>query len=62
MEIAGIGILSWITFLPVVGMVIVLMLPKEKKDWLRWTALVVAALALFLLWRHRTNFAGLLKP
>lgn len=25
-------------------------------------ALVVAALALFLLWRHRTNFAGLLKP
>ena len=25
-------------------------------------ALVVAALALFLLWRYRTNFAGLLKP
>jgi uncharacterized membrane protein YphA (DoxX/SURF4 family) len=25
-------------------------------------ASVVAALALFLLWRHRTNFAGLLKP
>jgi putative oxidoreductase len=25
-------------------------------------ALVVAALALFLLWRHRANFAGLLKP
>jgi uncharacterized membrane protein YphA (DoxX/SURF4 family) len=25
-------------------------------------ALVVAALALFLLWRHRRNFAGLLKP
>ena len=24
-------------------------------------ALVVAAFALFLLWRHRTNFAGLLK-
>jgi NADH-quinone oxidoreductase subunit M len=48
MEIAGIGILSWITFLPVVGMVIVLMLPKEKKDWLRWTALVVAALQVVL--------------
>jgi NADH-quinone oxidoreductase subunit M len=48
MEIAGIGILSWITFLPVVGMVIVLMLPKEKKDWLRWTALVVAALQVLL--------------
>jgi len=25
-------------------------------------ALVVAALALFLLWRYRTNFAGLVKP
>ena len=25
-------------------------------------AVVVAALALFLLWRHRVNFAGLLKP
>jgi len=28
----------------------------------RWQlALVVAALALFLLWRHRTNFAGLFE-
>ena len=25
-------------------------------------ALVVAVLALFLLWHHRTNFAGLVKP
>jgi len=25
-------------------------------------ALVVAAFALFLLWRHRANFAGILKP
>jgi len=25
-------------------------------------ALVVAVLALFLLWRYRTNFAGLMKP
>jgi|SRR6185437_12351347 len=25
-------------------------------------AAVVAALALFVLWRHRANFAGLLKP
>lgn len=25
-------------------------------------ALLVSALALFLLWRYRTNFAGLLKP
>jgi putative oxidoreductase len=25
-------------------------------------AIVVAALALFLLWRHRSNFAALLQP
>jgi len=25
-------------------------------------AIVVAALALFLLWRHREHFAGLVKP
>jgi uncharacterized membrane protein YphA (DoxX/SURF4 family) len=25
-------------------------------------ALIVAVLALFVLWRHRANFAGLLKP
>jgi len=25
-------------------------------------AIIVAVLALFLLWRHRANFAGLLKP
>ena len=25
-------------------------------------AIVLSALALFLLWRHRTNFAGLVKP
>jgi len=25
-------------------------------------AIIVAVLALFLLWRHRTNFAGLVKP
>ena len=63
MEIAGIGILSWITFLPVVGMVIVLMLPKEKKDWLRWTALVVAALQVvlgaFLFMRFDRSLGGL---
>jgi NADH-quinone oxidoreductase subunit M len=63
MEIAGIGILSWITFLPVVGMVIVLMLPKEKKDWVRWTALVIAAVQLvlgaFLFMRFDRSLGGI---
>ncbi|HWU38570.1 MAG TPA: NADH-quinone oxidoreductase subunit M, partial [Candidatus Acidoferrum sp.] len=48
MEIAGIGILSWITFLPIVGMILVLVMPKERKDAVRWTSLVVAALQVVL--------------
>ena len=63
MEIAGVGILSWITFLPVLGMIIVLMLPKEKKDWVRWTALAVAAfqvvLAVFLFMRFDRSLGGI---
>jgi NADH-quinone oxidoreductase subunit M len=35
----GIGILSWITFLPVIGMVIVLLLPKENAKAIRWSSL-----------------------
>ena len=31
--------LTWITFLPVVGMVITLLLPKENKNIIRWTTL-----------------------
>ena len=48
MNIFGIGVLSWITFLPVAGMILVLMLPKERKDLIRWTSLGVAALQLVI--------------
>ncbi len=48
MEFMGIGILTWITFLPVVGIVIVLLLPKEQRDAIRWTALFFTALQLVL--------------
>ncbi len=44
----GIGILTWITFLPVVGMVIVLLLPKESRDAIRWTALAFTTLQVVL--------------
>ena len=44
----GIGILTWITFLPVVGMVIVLLLPKNGKDAIRWTSLGVTVLQVIL--------------
>jgi NADH-quinone oxidoreductase subunit M len=47
-SILGIGILTWITFLPIVGMIIVLMLPKESRDAIRWTSLVITALQVVL--------------
>ena len=63
MEIFGIGILSWVTFLPVLGMVIVLALPKERRDVIRWTSLAVAAvqvvLAVMLFLRFDRSFAGI---
>jgi NADH-quinone oxidoreductase subunit M len=46
--IFGIGILTWITFLPVVGMVAVLLLPKGSKDAIRWTALGFTILQVIL--------------
>ncbi len=48
MQVLGIGILSWITFLPVAGMVITLLLPKENKNAIRGTAVVFTALQVIL--------------
>ncbi len=42
----GIGILSWVTFLPVLGMVVVLLLPKDGRDTIRWTSLGIVGLQL----------------
>jgi NADH-quinone oxidoreductase subunit M len=44
----GIGILSWMTFLPVLGMVVVLMLPKGRPGLTRWTALAVTVVQVVL--------------
>ncbi len=46
--ILNVGVLTWITFLPVVGMVVVLLLPKDKKMAMRWTSLVVTVLQMVL--------------
>ncbi len=44
----GIGILSWMTFLPILGMVVVLLLPKEQRDAIRWTSLAVTVIQVVL--------------
>src|SRR5260221_12577681 len=48
MNFLGFGILSWMTFLPVAGMVIVLALSKEKANAIRWTSALVTAVQLVL--------------
>jgi NADH-quinone oxidoreductase subunit M len=48
MEFFGLGILSWITFLPIVGMVIVLLLPKENKAAIRWASAVFTGIQVIL--------------
>ncbi len=42
------GILTWLTFLPIAGMVIVLLLPKERLDTIRWTSAFVAGAQVIL--------------
>ncbi|MFP8487845.1 complex I subunit 4 family protein [Gracilimonas sp. Q87] len=48
LQILGIGILTWLVFLPILGMLIVLLLPDKNRDAIRWTALVATGLQLVL--------------
>jgi len=48
MEILGIGILTWITFLPVLAMCLILFIPKEQRDAMRWLSLTVTAIQLVM--------------
>ncbi len=48
MGLFGIGILSWITFLPIVGMIIVLFLREQNKNAIRWTSALFAGIQVVL--------------
>jgi len=48
MHFLGFGILTWITFLPVIGMAVVLLLPKDNKGAVRWTSAFFTGLQLVL--------------
>ena len=43
-SILGVGILTWVTFLPVIGMIAVQVMPKEQRDAIRWTSLFFVGL------------------
>ena len=57
-QFLGIGYLSWITFLPVLGMVVVLLIPKAGVNALKWTALVATVLQLVFAGLIWMNFNG----
>ncbi|WKZ70752.1 MAG: NADH-quinone oxidoreductase subunit M [Melioribacteraceae bacterium] len=61
----GFPILSLITFLPVIGMIIILALPKEKTLWVKYTALAATGLqvvlAVILLGNYDYSAAGVFQ-
>lgn len=47
-QLFGLGILTWIVFIPVAGMLIVLLMPDTKEQAMRWTAAVATGLQVLL--------------
>lgn len=66
MQFLGVGILTWMTFLPTIGMVIVLLLNKDNKDAIRWTSVAITALqvilAIFIYMNFNRSLAGINTP
>jgi NADH-quinone oxidoreductase subunit M len=62
MQFLGLGILSWMTFLPLVGMVLILFLNKENKNVIRWTAafftFLQVLLAIFIYFNFNRALGG----
>lgn len=66
MALLGIGVLSWITFLPIIGMLIVLLLPKTEKEAIRWTSAVFTGIQVivagFIFSHFNLGMAGVNRP
>jgi NADH-quinone oxidoreductase subunit M len=62
LQFLGIGILTWITFLPILGMAVVLLLPKENKALIRSTAVGITVLqvivAVIIFMNYNRGLAG----
>jgi NADH-quinone oxidoreductase subunit M len=65
-QFLGIGYLSWITFLPVLGMIVVLLIPKAGVKAMKWTALAATVLQLVfaaLIWMNfKAALTGINDP
>ncbi|MGB9773907.1 MAG: complex I subunit 4 family protein [Bacteroidota bacterium] len=55
-QFLGIGILSWLTFLPILGMALILLLPRKNYEAMRWTATVVTLIQVVLAFIVYLNF------
>ena len=62
LKILGIGILSWMVFLPVLGMIVILAIPKSRTDLVKYIAvaftLLVVVFAVVSLVYYNPNAAG----
>jgi NADH-quinone oxidoreductase subunit M len=56
MTLQSLHVLSAITFLPVLGMIIILLIPKEAKSAMKWTAAIVTLLQVVLAALIYVNF------
>jgi len=56
------GILSWTFVTPLLGMLVVMMLPKENKQAIRWTSLIFSIvpmlLTFWITWDYFFNYSG----
>jgi len=63
MEFLGVGPLTWVTFLPILGMIVILVIPRENVGGIKWTAAGVTflqlVLALVLFVRFNPSLAGI---
>ncbi|MBU1297846.1 MAG: NADH-quinone oxidoreductase subunit M [Bacteroidetes bacterium] len=63
MEFLNIGVLTWITFLPIVGMVLVLLLPNKNSSTIKWTSAVFTGLqvivAILIIYFFNRGMAGI---
>jgi len=56
MTLQSLHVLSAITFLPVLGMIIILLIPKDAKSAMKWTAAIVTLLQVVLAALIYVNF------
>ncbi len=65
-EFLGIGYLTWITFLPLTGMIAVMLMPRGNASAVKWTALITTTLQLLvaaLIWiNFKPALTGINNP